>query len=198
MILFATDYRPLFTGLLLPVVPRMTRDLYKATGRSTRLLDAQGRAMTETGVRLAAMPEHERPDRVIFVSITDGGENDSQEYHRFHGGWQRVAEMRKHQEEKYSWSFTIIGQDYDPGEYAQQTGISARNAVRTSKAQTSEMYENLTKGMLNYRMGCAGPQGPSGCRGATGSNVQDFASAMDDKRSLQEIVAQQPDPAASV
>ncbi|MBC8139134.1 MAG: VWA domain-containing protein, partial [Fibrella sp.] len=37
---------------------------------STALLDAVGQAIEETGGRLASLPEHERPAKVLFVTLT--------------------------------------------------------------------------------------------------------------------------------
>ncbi len=47
---------------------------------STALLDAQGRTIVELGRELAALPETERPSKVIVVTLTDGLENASKEY----------------------------------------------------------------------------------------------------------------------
>src|SRR4051812_845577 len=44
---------------------------------TTPLLDALGRTIAEVGARLHRMPEAERPDRVLFLTITDGYENAS-------------------------------------------------------------------------------------------------------------------------
>jgi Mg-chelatase subunit ChlD len=46
---------------------------------ATPLLDALGKAIRETGQRLAAMDQAERPGRVLLVVITDGLENASRE-----------------------------------------------------------------------------------------------------------------------
>ncbi|MFN9236097.1 MAG: VWA domain-containing protein, partial [Planctomyces sp.] len=47
---------------------------------ATALLDAVGRCIDETGVRLAEMPESERPGLVTNVIVTDGRENSSRRY----------------------------------------------------------------------------------------------------------------------
>ena len=39
-----------------------------------------GKAINETGERLAKMPEGDRPGLVIFVVMTDGFENSSKEF----------------------------------------------------------------------------------------------------------------------
>ena len=70
----------------------------------TALLDAAGTAITQTGEKLAAIPEDERPGYVMVIISTDGHENASKEYTRT-----QVRDMIKHQQDKYDWRFTYIG-----------------------------------------------------------------------------------------
>lgn len=74
----------------------------------TALLDATGKAITETGKRLEAMPESERPGRVMFVIATDGEENSSLEF-----SLDTIRTMVTEQEQKYGWDFMFIGADID-------------------------------------------------------------------------------------
>lgn len=62
-------------------VPELTGETFVPRGR-TPLLDALGKAIVRTGQRLAALPETDRPNKVIFVILTDGQENASREYTR--------------------------------------------------------------------------------------------------------------------
>ena len=41
-----------------------------------------GRGILDLESKLAALPDRERPQRVIFVVVTDGQENASQEFDR--------------------------------------------------------------------------------------------------------------------
>jgi len=74
----------------------------------TALQDAIGRTIDEAGRKLAATGEDQRPEKVIFVVLTDGLENASKEYSR-----EKVAEMIGHQREKYSWEFVFLGANQD-------------------------------------------------------------------------------------
>jgi uncharacterized protein YegL len=94
----------------------------------TALLDAIGRTINETGVRLAAMPEEKRPSRVMIIIVTDGEENASQEY-QGDKGRARILTMIKHQEETYKWDFIFLGANQDAIAAARAIGISASNAV---------------------------------------------------------------------
>ena len=66
---FNTEYEFLCKGV--PISQAPTFQLVPQGG--TALLDAIGRAMIETGWRLEAMAEEDRPGLVIFVVMTDGG-----------------------------------------------------------------------------------------------------------------------------
>ena len=92
LILFDTTYTVGKRQELSRVVP-LAYDSYQPQG-CTALLDAMGKAITETGARLAALPEKDRPDKVIVMTITDGEENASKEHKRAD-----IDRMVKHQEE---------------------------------------------------------------------------------------------------
>lgn len=82
---------------------------------STALLDAVGRGVTDLGVKLARKPEAKRPGLVQVVVVTDGYENASREWTA-----EKVRELIKEQEAKYSWDFVFLGANMD----AQQVGAS--------------------------------------------------------------------------
>lgn len=74
----------------------------------TALHDAIGITIRNVGERLSKMAEEDRPGKVIVVILTDGMENASKEFTR-----QAVADMVKHQREKYNWQFVFIGAEHD-------------------------------------------------------------------------------------
>lgn len=100
---------------------------------STALLDAIGRAITDTGRRLEKLPEQERPDKILFVIVTDGIENSSRTYVNYNPRLgpkaQTVFDMIKHQNEKYGWTFVFLGANQDAIATATALGISADNAL---------------------------------------------------------------------
>lgn len=80
---------------------------YSARG-STALYDSLSRLVTETGDKLAAMAEEDRPSTVIVMIFTDGVENASREVN--------VHDLRKQialQKDTYNWQFMFIGADQD-------------------------------------------------------------------------------------
>jgi len=104
---------------------------------STALLDAVGRAINETGARLAAMEESQRPGLVLFVIVTDGEENSSKEF-----TLEQIRTMIEHQQSVYSWQFTFLAANQDAFAAGQsmgigQSGIAGFVADRIGSAYTA-------------------------------------------------------------
>jgi uncharacterized protein YegL len=126
-------------------VPEITSEVYKADGL-TALLEAIGITIERVGRELAALPEEERPRKVIIAIMTDGEENDSRSDYTY----QSVAQMRTHQEEVYSWSFVMLANDLED---AEKLGItmtlsaegygSDAEATRGCYGQISETVKGL-------------------------------------------------------
>ncbi len=112
LVQFDTEYEFLYRGVpLSDVVP------YKLEPRGgTALLDAVGRAINETGTRLAGLPETLRPGLVVVVVMTDGQENSSREFTKA-----QVKEMIEHQQNVFNWQFTFLGANQDA--FAEAGGI---------------------------------------------------------------------------
>ena len=101
----------------------------------TALLDAVGRAINETGERLAKMAEEDRPGLVIFVVVTDGHENSSKEFNK-----SQIREMIERQQNEYSWHFTFLGADQDAFDEAGQMGILAGGVACYAKDNIAGAY----------------------------------------------------------
>lgn len=114
----------------------------------TALLDAVGRAINETGQRLAVMPEHERPGLVVFVIITDGQENSSHEFTKT-----QIKELIKHQQTKYAWQFTFLGANQDAFAEARSIGISLIASANFVPKSAKLAFESASNNV--GRMRCA-------------------------------------------
>lgn len=113
---FDTEYELVHNGINVADVPP-----YKLKPRGmTALLDAVGRGINETGERLAAMPEEDRPGLVVFVIVTDGHENASVEFPRA-----QVRKMIQHQQESYNWQFTFLAANQDAFAEGGSLGVKA-------------------------------------------------------------------------
>jgi hypothetical protein len=90
----------------------------------TALLDAVGRTINHVGKDLDKLPEEEKPKKVLFVVITDGYENASQELTK-----DKVKEMIDHQKSKYGWDFIFLAAGIDAFAESGQMGIDASKAA---------------------------------------------------------------------
>jgi len=119
LVQFDTEYEFVHKGVPIATVPKYTLE----PRGWTAYLDALGRAIAETGQRLAAMDEADRPGLVVFVIVTDGLENSSKEYTR-----KQVREAVERQRSEYNWQFTFLGADEKAFEEGVSLGI-ARSAI---------------------------------------------------------------------
>lgn len=107
----------------------------------TAMNDGIGIAITEIGKWLADMDEKDRPSKNIIVIMTDGAENNSQEY-----DFNRISNMIKHQEEKYNWTFIYMGTDITKTDDVKKLGIKmSRFSSRGDLTENYSMLGNSTK-----------------------------------------------------
>ena len=113
---------------------------------STALYDAIGCGVDKLGEKLAALPEEQRPKKVITVIYTDGEENASRKVRH-----SQIAEKIKHQQEVYNWDFVFLGANQDAILTAKNLNINY-NSSMTYSASTSGMLSSFT-GLSMY---CSG------------------------------------------
>ena len=144
-----------FSGVDINYVSNLNRDAYRPSG-STALFDGIRKAVETTGQYLGSIPEPDRPSKVIVLIMTDGEENVS----RYTTAAQ-VAEMIKHQSEKYSWQFVFIGANQDAILTAASMGISAGNALNyaANAAGTAQAIASTNNSLRTYRTKGLSPQG---------------------------------------
>lgn len=141
---FDTEYEVVYSGRPLTDVPK----LVLAPRGSTALHDAMGKTINDTGARLAALPEDQRPERVLFVVISDGHENASREYTH-----DRVADMIKHQQEKYNWQFVYFGANQDAVLVAQSLNITRGINFAADEEGVAVAMNNFSGSTQSYRSG---------------------------------------------
>lgn len=91
---------------------------------STALLDAVGSAIHNIGNAHKYAKKEDRPEKTLFVIITDGYENSSSEY-----TYKRVKDMITRQKEKYGWEFLFLGANIDVNAVADEFGIEREKTV---------------------------------------------------------------------
>lgn len=148
LIQFDDEYEVVYNGINIQNVKE-----YKLEPRGmTALLDAVGKAINVTGSRLAAMKEEDRPATVLFMIITDGGENSSTEF-----TGEQIKSMIEIQQNIYKWKFTYLGANVDAFAVGGSLGIktsglsnyntrNTRSVYNTVSNLTSRMRESAIKG----------------------------------------------------
>jgi hypothetical protein len=141
LVQFDTEYEFVHRAVPIKQVPS-----YKLTPRGmTALFDAVGRAINETGERLAKMAAESRPGLVIFVIMTDGLENSSVEFSKF-----QVRELIEQQQAKYQWQFTYLGANQDAFAEAGGIGIQSAGAANYAPDKVQDAWRGT--GVLVSRM----------------------------------------------
>lgn len=130
LVQFDDQYEIVYQTMPIHQARELTEQSYQPRA-STALLDAMGRTIVATGERLRKLPEDQRPGMVIFVTLTDGYENASQEY-----TLQRVNELIREQRDKYSWQFIFLGANQDAIATAAQMGVDAAQAMTFSASES--------------------------------------------------------------
>jgi hypothetical protein len=138
-------------------VPDLTLESY-VCDTMTPLNDAMGWAIDATGRLLSVLDEAYRPSKVIFVTLTDGFENQSLTYSR-----EQVKAKIEHQRKVYDWAFVYLGANQDAIAVGQSYGIAAGSSMTyaTNDASVGATYNNLSAAITVVR-GMAGPMGPQG------------------------------------
>ena len=148
LMLFHDSTTMLYDGLPLSDVPLLSTSTY-VCNHSTALLDAIGEMVDSVGRRLAALPEHERPGKVIICIMTDGHENASQRYSR-----SQIFAKIKEQREKYNWQFVFLAANQDAIATGATLGITRDAAISygaTAKGM-STATATLGESMSRYRL----------------------------------------------
>lgn len=164
---FDTSYDLVHSGVPVSKVPP-----YELEPRGmTALLDAVGRAINETGQRLAAMDEADRPGLVVFVIVTDGEENSSQEF-----SYQDISRMIEHQQSQYNWQFTFLAANQDAFVAGKQMGIDAAGIANFDAKKMGQTWSVANAKLSRMRKSA------------------DMAEAIDNAFHIDELQAMRDDP----
>jgi uncharacterized protein YegL len=131
LVQFDSEYEFLHKGVAISQVPKYTL-IPRGT---TALLDAVGRAINETGERLAKMKPEDRPGLVIFVIVTDGHENASKEFSN-----SDIQGLIKRQQEIYNWHFTFLAANQDAFAEARKMGMETSGVANFATEKVARAY----------------------------------------------------------
>lgn len=125
----------------------MTEREYYVRG-CTALLDAIGGAIHHIGNVHKYVREEDRPNKTLFVIITDGFENSSKSY-----TYQKVKSMIERQQKRYGWEFMFLGANIDAIAEAKRFGIREEMAAEyiCDEVGTALNYEAVSEVVSNLR-----------------------------------------------
>ena len=147
MIHFADDQKLTEDMSSLENMKDLTSKTYDPSGSSTALLDTIGRTINRVESTLNELEQ--KPDKVVFVIITDGQENSSREFKR-----SQIMEMIKRHEDEMDWDFVFIGANQDAIAEGSNMGVRATNSLNYAASGEGVrcMYSSLTSNMTSYRL----------------------------------------------
>lgn len=121
-------YEVLHANADLAAVPPLRLEQYVPRA-STPLYDAIGRGILDLEAALAGTPAETRPERIIFVIVTDGEENASREFDRERV--RRLIEAKK----GLGWDFVFLSADLDAFLDAGRIGMDLHSRLVFSKSK---------------------------------------------------------------
>lgn len=138
-VLFDSEYELLHDRAdMRGIAPLTDRDYM--VGGCTALLDAMGRTIHKVKKARANVLPGFRPQKTLFVIITDGEENASHEY--------TASQIRKlvEQQKEEGWEFVFLGANIDAITAAGRIGIDASRAVdyRADSTGTRTNFDALS------------------------------------------------------
>ena len=146
-VLFDNAVQVVHDRLPLQKVPAMTEKEYFVRG-STALLDAVGSTIKHIAKIHKYAPEGHKPEKTLFVIITDGMENASRTY-----TYDAVKALISHEQEKYGWEFLFLGANIDAAREGARFGIAADRTVtyKSDEIGTALNYEVLSEAVSDVR-----------------------------------------------
>ena len=144
---FDDIYESVFERLALADVKDLSNETYEPRN-STALYDAIGKTAKNYGEYLAALKEEERPERILFVTVTDGLNNASSEF-----TLEQVREIIKHQTEVYKWDFVFLGSNIDAWSAGEALNIKSSSTLQFANKAGSvrSAFQSLGAGATMYR-----------------------------------------------
>lgn len=143
------NYKLIYDFRNLKEIALLTRENYVPSG-GTPLRDAMSKSIDEFGAKLAAIPEEYRPEKVIFLTFTDGQENSSKNITQA-----ALVEKIKHQQSKYGWKFIYLGSNHDSWAAGTQLGIKPQSIMNYDHTYggTLRSLSAASGSITSYRVG---------------------------------------------
>ena len=163
-VLFDNETIVLHDRIPITSVKPMTDKDYQVRG-CTALLDALGGSIRHIGRVHGYLPDEYRPEKTIFVVITDGYENASRKY-----DYRKVRQMIEQKQEE-GWEFLFLGANIDAIGEASKLGIAEDRAATylADGVGQTVAYEAVAKATCDMR---SAPMGAPRMGGAWKESVE--------------------------
>lgn len=142
-ITFSTEPRVLYSNIDIKQAP----DLRFNPNGMTALLDAVGLAINTTKEQFKNGCSNCRPDKVLFVILTDGEENVSVTFDK-----QTIGKLISEVEKENKWNFIYLGANQDAWCEASSFGISnMKNVANFNMDEIEATIKNVNESVIQYR-----------------------------------------------
>ncbi len=144
LVQFDHEYELVYEAVKLKDVNEMNDDSYIPRGL-TALLDAIGKTIKLSNNRYKVARKEKRPDKKLFLIITDGQENNSTLFTRA-----MIFKKIKKMEEKHGWEFIFLGANQDAISEAQNYGIKTKRAMTyaADAVGTEHVYFSISNNIM--------------------------------------------------
>jgi len=136
-----------FDSVDIQEISELTTENYRPGG-ATALYDCIGKTIKALKKRIKNLDKDERPEKVLFVIITDGEENSSRTF-----GKDEVFKMINKREEKNDWSFIYLGANQDAFGEGSKMGVKRGKTLdyAATDAGMNFAYANISNYTSSFR-----------------------------------------------
>lgn len=147
-VLFDNRYELLHDRVDIQEAALLTKGDYFVRG-STALLDAIGNSIQKIVHAHRLLPDERKPQKTIFMIITDGHENASRDYR-----YDEIQRMIQKERDIYGWEFIFMGANIDAVAAARDIGIRPDRSVRyrSDAHGTGRNFDAMSRVNANLRM----------------------------------------------
>jgi len=140
---FDDEYELLYQSVKIEHISYLNDKTYVPRGL-TALLDAIGSTISLIEENHNKLDKDKRPDKVLFVIITDGLENASREYNR-----SEIFKKIRKMEKDHGWEFIYLGANQDAISTSSQFGIKAERSMTFAAdgEGTTDAFNAISRGI---------------------------------------------------
>lgn len=143
---FDTVYEMISHNIPLSDAKPLTRDTFVPRG-GTALLDAMGRTLNTLEQDLTELERAgNKPDKIYFVVITDGEENQSAEFNR-----DQVFKMIADRRQNSAWEFIFLSANQDAIAVGGSYGFAAASSMTYNDSGTRGCYGTVSNNIASSR-----------------------------------------------